>query len=84
MLELHQFEGCPSCQPVRQELDDLGLDYVVRTTPHAHPERSRVQEISGQSGVPVLVDPERGAVVTESTVIIDYLREHYAARARSR
>jgi len=84
MLELHQFEGCPYCQIVRQELDELGLDYVVRTTPRAHPERTRLQEISGQSGVPVLVDTERGEVVTESQGIIDYLHRHYAAEAGSR
>jgi glutaredoxin 3 len=78
MLELYQFEGCPFCARVRQQLDDLGLDYLVRTVPHLRGARRRVETISGQTGVPVLVDPERDAVVTDSQEIADYLRAHYS------
>jgi len=74
MMELYQFEGCPFCARVREELDALGLDYVVRTVPRPHALRDRVQAVSGQTQVPVLVDPARQRVVVESEDIIEYLR----------
>jgi glutathione S-transferase len=77
MLELYQFEECPFCARVRQALDALGLDYVVRTVPRAHPLRERVKAVSGQTQVPVLVDPDRRQVVVESEDIIEYLGSHY-------
>ena len=77
MLELYQFEGCPFCERVREALDDLGLDYVIRTIPRPLSERDRVQEISGQPLVPVLVDPDKDRVVADSVEIIKYLRTTY-------
>ncbi len=77
MMELYQFEGCPFCERVREALDDLGLDYVVRTVPRPHAERERVVAISGQTFVPVLVDRARDAVVVESRAILAYLKQHY-------
>ena len=77
MLELYQFEGCPFCQQVRDVLDALGLDYIVRTVPRERARRDRVQAVSGQTQVPVLIDPDRGTSVVESEDIIDYLNEHY-------
>jgi glutathione S-transferase len=79
-LELYQIEGCSYCANVRETLDDLGLDYVVRTEPAEHARRRRVLQLSGQSLVPVLVDAARGVVLPESRDIISYLREHYATR----
>jgi glutaredoxin len=64
MLELYQFDACPYCVRVRETLDELGLDYVVRTVPTDHSLRRRVEEISGQTYVPV-------------SDIISYLLEHY-------
>jgi glutathione S-transferase len=80
MLELYQFEGCPFCARVRMELDALGLDYVVRTVPRPPPLRDRVWEVSGQTQVPVLVDPERNELVVESEAIIDHLQKHYGRK----
>ncbi len=80
MFELYQIEGCSYCETVRQTLDDLGLDYIVRTVPVAHAQRDRVREISGQTLVPVLVDTERHLVIHESRDIIAYLREHYSGK----
>jgi glutaredoxin 3 len=82
MLELYQFEGCPYCERVRMALDERGLDYVVRTVPRAHARRDRVRAVSGQTQVPVLVDPGQNAVVIESEDIIDYLRKHYVQGER--
>jgi glutathione S-transferase len=82
MLELYQFEECPFCARVREELDALGLDYVVRTVPRSHPRRDRVKAVSGQTQVPVLVDPDHGKVVVESEEIIAYLGEQYGHQER--
>lgn len=80
MLELYQFNSCPFCSRVRDTLDELGLDYIVRTVSPSHRERARVEAISGQTSVPVLVDPERKTVLPESRDIIAYLRRHYGAK----
>ena len=77
MLELYQFEECPFCERVRRVLDALGLDYVVRTVPRSHARRDRVRAVSGQTQVPVLVDPERKKVVVESEEIVAYLGAQY-------
>jgi len=75
MLEVYQFEGCPYCSKVRSKLTDLGLDFITRhVDPH---DRSRVEEVSGQTGVPVLKDPNTDTVMPESDDIIEYLDEHY-------
>jgi glutathione S-transferase len=76
-LELYQFEGCPFCERVREVLDDLGLDYIVRTVSRAHPQRDRVLAVSGQTQVPVLVDHARGEVLVESEDITAYLHRIY-------
>ena len=80
MLELYQFEDCPFCARVRDELDRLGLDYVVRSVPRPHALRERVKAVSGQTQVPVLVDPGRNKVVIESEDIIEYLDNHYGRK----
>ena len=77
MLELYQYEECPYCALVREALDARGLDYIVRTEPRSHAERRRVRELSKQTGVPVLVDPDRDCVVVESREIVAYLDRHY-------
>lgn len=76
MLELYQFEGCPYCSKVRQKMTDLQLDFVAHQV-EPNGERSKVKEISGQTGVPVLVDPNNDVTMPESDDIVDYLEEHY-------
>lgn len=81
MLNLYQVEWCPSCHGVRQALTELGLTYVAVNVPCKRDERAQVMAVSGQSGVPVLQDGDR--VLTDSTVIIDYLRATYPQRSDS-
>lgn len=76
MLELYQFEGCPFCSKVRQKLNDLQIDFIARQV-EPNGEREKVEEVSGQTGVPVLVDPNTDTVMPESDDIVDYLEEHY-------
>lgn len=77
-LELYELPGCPYCAKVTKKLDDLGLDYVSHEVPSSHSKRTEVKEISGQTGVPVLVDPDNGIdAMPESSDIVEYLEETY-------
>jgi glutaredoxin len=73
MLELYQFEECPYCSRVRKKLCDLEIDYISRVVPRDRSRRDRVEEVSGQRGVPVLVDGESGEVIFDSSRIIAWL-----------
>ena len=75
MLELYQFEACPFCSQVREKLSDLGIDFIARQVDKN--DRERVEEVSGQTGVPVLVDPNTDTVMSESEDIVDYIDERY-------
>lgn len=76
ILELYQFEGCPFCSKVRQKMTELQLDFIARQV-EPNGERENVKEVSGQTGVPVLVDPNEDVVMPESDDIVDYLEQHY-------
>ena len=76
MLEVYQFEGCPYCKKVRQKLTELQIDFIARQV-NPNGDRQRVKDISDQTGVPVLVDPNTDTVMPESDDIVDYLEEHY-------
>ena len=81
MIELYQLEDCPYCVRVRFALAELGLDYIIRTEPASHHERTRLKSLSGQTFVPTLHDPERGVIIADDDEkIIDYLTEHYGRR----
>lgn len=76
MLELFQFESCPYCSKVRSKMSELGIDFIARQVDKK--DRSRVEEVSGQTGVPVLKDPNTDTVMPESDDIVDYLENHYS------
>ena len=77
-LVLYELEGCPYCAKVTRKLDELGLEYESRMVPRAHSERTEVEEVSGQTGVPVLVDEEHGVEgMPESDDIVAYLERTY-------
>ncbi|QPV64833.1 glutathione S-transferase N-terminal domain-containing protein [Halosimplex litoreum] len=79
-LELYELEGCPYCAKVTTKLDELGLDYESHMVPRSHSERTEVEEISGQTGVPVLVDPDNGVEgMPESDDIVEYLETEYGS-----
>ncbi|WP_136590764.1 glutathione S-transferase N-terminal domain-containing protein [Salinigranum halophilum] len=77
-LILYELSGCPYCAKVKNTLSELGLEYESREVPRSHSERTAVEEISGQTGVPVLVDEEHGVEgMSESDDIVAYLEETY-------
>jgi microsomal prostaglandin-E synthase 2 len=73
MLTLYQFESCPFCWKVKSLLHFSKIPYK---TVEVNPMNSKELEPLGLKKVPVLVDGEK--VVTESSVIMDYINEHYA------
>jgi glutaredoxin 3 len=78
-LELYELSGCPYCAKVKQKLDELGLEYTSHEVPSSHSKRDEVEAISGQTGVPVLVDNDNGIEgMPESDDIVEYLEETYA------
>jgi glutaredoxin 3 len=81
-LELYSLPGCPYCAKVKDKLADLELEYVEHEVPSSHDERGEVERVSGQTGVPVLVDEEHGVEgMPESDDIVAYLEETYGQAA---
>jgi glutathione S-transferase len=79
-LELYELPGCPYCAKVKTKLDELGLEYTPHEVPSSHSERTEVKAVSGQTGVPVLVDNTNGIEgMPESDDIVAYLEETYGA-----
>ncbi|WP_232686700.1 glutathione S-transferase N-terminal domain-containing protein [Halobacterium zhouii] len=79
-LELYRLDGCPYCAKVETKLDELDIDYEQHEVPSSRAERDEVKEVSGQAGVPVLVDEENGVEgMPESDDIVDYLDEQYGS-----
>lgn len=78
-LELYDLPGCPFCAKVKTKLDELGLEYETHEVPRSHSQRTEVKAVSGQTGVPVLVDPDNGVEgMPESDDIVAYLEKQYA------
>ncbi|MFB6284857.1 MAG: glutathione S-transferase N-terminal domain-containing protein [Halobacteria archaeon] len=77
-LKLYELKGCPFCMKVKEKLDDLGLKYDSVEVPANKSKRHQVEAVSGQKGVPVLVDTKNDVEgMPESDDIIEYLEETY-------
>jgi glutathione S-transferase len=75
-IVLYQAEWCPYCARVRERMTDLLLDYKVVNVPRSHSERTVVEKVSGQTGIPVLVDGDV-TIADDDDAIIDYLDKKY-------
>jgi len=81
-LELYELDGCPYCAKVVDKLNELDLDYESHKVPSSHADRDEVEAVSGQTGVPVLVDPDNDVEgMPESDDIVAYLDEEYGEGA---
>lgn len=74
-IVLYQAEWCPYCARVRDVMTDLLLDYKVVNVPRDHSERGIVKEVSGQTGIPVMVDGD--VILDDDDEIIPYLEKKY-------
>ena len=77
-ITLYQLDGCPYCEKVADRLDELDIDYDTEWVEAMHSERNEVKEVSGQRGVPVIVDDETGVTMAESPRIVEYVNKTYA------
>jgi glutaredoxin 3 len=75
-IVLYQAEWCEYCARVRQKLTELLLDYKIVNVPRNHDERTIVKDISGQTGIPVLVDGDT-TIADDDDAIVDYLEKTY-------
>jgi len=77
-LTLYRLEGCPYCERVVDELNELDQEFESVWVEGLHSTRDEVKRVSGQRQVPVLVDDERGITMAESDRILEYLERSYA------
>ncbi|MEM9071104.1 MAG: glutathione S-transferase N-terminal domain-containing protein [Myxococcota bacterium] len=79
-LELYEFESCPFCRKVREELSELDLGYICHPSAKGSRNRDVVVERGGKAMFPYLVDPNEGVEMYESEDIIDYLHRTYGTK----
>ena len=82
-LTLYALDGCPWCEKVHDALEEHGIDYETEWVEGLHSKRDEVRRVSGQRGVPVLVDDERGVTMAESANILEYVERTLAPRAEA-
>ncbi|GAA0525719.1 Glutaredoxin [Halorubrum aquaticum] len=77
-IRLYALEGCPWCEKVHDALADAGIEYETTWVDALHSDRDEVKRVSGQRGVPVLVDEERGVTMAESANVMEYVERTLA------
>lgn len=77
-LTLYQLDGCPYCERVADRLDELDIEYETEWVQALHSQRDEVKRVSGQRGVPVLIDEDHGVTMAESERILEYIEKTVA------
>jgi glutaredoxin len=80
-IVLYALDGCPYCEDVEDALDEHDVEYDTEWVDALHSQRNEVKRVSGQRGVPVLVDDERGVTMAESENILEYVDRSLAPEA---
>ena len=75
-IVLYQAEWCPYCAKVRSKLTDLLLDYKNVNVPSDHAQRTSVKAVSGQTGIPTMVDGDV-VIADDDDAINAYLQKTY-------
>lgn len=78
-LHLWSFEISPYCRPVREELSELELPYVLHNLGKDSTKRPAFLERTGKVMVPYLEDPNTDTKMFESLDIVRYLAATYRA-----
>ena len=80
-IQFYVLPGCPFCAKVEDKLQELDLDYESHEVPRSKADRDEVEAVSGQRGVPVIVDADNGVDgMHESEDIVEYLDRTYGDR----
>jgi glutathione S-transferase len=77
-LTLYRLEGCPYCERVVDRLEELDVEFDSIWVEGLHSKRNEVRRVSGQRGLPVLIDDGPGVTMAESDRILAYLDASYA------
>lgn len=80
-LALYQFQTCPFCIKVRQEIGRLALDIKRVDAQHEGPARTELMQQGGQAKVPCLKITDAAGQsrwLYESDKIADYLRGRFS------
>ncbi|WP_305807287.1 glutathione S-transferase N-terminal domain-containing protein, partial [Stenotrophomonas sp. YIM B06876] len=80
-LALYQYQTCPFCIKVRQEMRRLSLNIAHVNAQHAGPHRAELLQHGGQTKVPCLKITDAGGAsrwLYDSEKIIAYLRGRFA------
>ena len=77
-ITLYALDGCPWCEKVHDSLSDHDVEYETEWVEGLHSKRNEVKRVSGQRGVPVLVDDDRGVTMAESSNIVKYVERTLA------
>ena len=76
---LYDRPDCPYSKRVGRVLDVLDVEYDEIIVPEAESERTELESVTNQRGVPVLVDDELpGGWLADSSEISAYLKENYS------
>jgi glutaredoxin 3 len=76
LMELYQAEWCPYCERVRMKLTELGIPYITVNVPREKSMRNELFNISGQRGIPTLVDGDV-IIADDDDAIIAYLEGRF-------
>ncbi len=75
---LYDRPDCPYSKRVRRVLDVLSVDYEEIVVPDAKADRDELASVTGQRGIPALVDDELpNGYIADSGDISSYLKDHY-------
>eukprot|EP00040_Diaphanoeca_grandis_P017006 m.88257 g.88257 ORF g.88257 m.88257 type:complete len:331 (-) comp26171_c2_seq2:314-1306(-) len=91
---LYEYEGCPFCKKVRENVSALALDVEIRPTPREtlaeygvcdksrfRPESRDHPGSGGKVQFPYMVDEDAGVAMHDSDAIIAHLWKHYGDQA---
>lgn len=79
-LQLYDRPNCPYSKRVRRVLDVLSVEYEEVVVPESKADRDDLESISGQRGVPVLVDDSHpDGFIADSGEISTYLKNNYGS-----
>lgn len=77
-IRLYDRPNCPYSKRVRRLLEVLEVDYEEIVVPESKADREELDSISGQRGVPVLVDNDLpDGWLADSSEISTYLKDNY-------
>ena len=80
MLKLYQAEWCPYCARVRSRMTDLEITYINVNVPRSKQERTELLKISGQAGIPTMVDGDI-IIADDDDAIIEHIERNYSKTA---